>query len=119
MNEYIYKLDVNIPNLVPPEFIIIVDKSGSMGSTFNTIISRTIPEVLNSLGYENRKIHLITFDNDVKYSSISKSELINSKSCSGGGTYMAKSYDILETILYNLKEKCNNFRILIISDGTF
>ena len=30
---------------------------------------------------------------------------------------MAKSYDILEKILYNLKEKCNNFRILIISDG--
>ena len=34
MNEYIYKLDVNIPNLDPPEFIFIVDKSGSMGSDF-------------------------------------------------------------------------------------
>lgn len=117
MNEYIYKLDVNIPNLDPPEFIIIVDKSGSMGSTFNEIISRTIPEVLKSLGYGNRKIHLITFDNNVKYSSISQSELKNSKSSSGGETYMAKSYDILENILFNLKEKCNNFRILIISDG--
>ena len=117
MNEYIYKLDVNIPNLDPPEFIIIVDKSGSMGSAFNEIISRTIPEVLNSLGYGNRKIHLITFDNDVKYSNISKSELKNLNSSSGGKTYMAKSYDILEKILYNLKEKCNNFRILIISDG--
>ena len=117
MNEYIYKLDVNIPNLDPPEFIIIVDKSGSMGSAFNEIISRTIPEVLNSLGYGNRKVHLITFDNDVRYSSISKSELQNSKSSSGGKTFCAKSYDILETILNNLKEKCNNFRILIITDG--
>ena len=117
MKEYIYKLDVNIPNLDPPEFIIIVDKSGSMGDTFNKIITRTIPEVLNCLGYENRKIHLITFDNDVKYLSVSKSELKNLNASSGGKTYLAKSYDILEKILYNLKEKCNNFRILIISDG--
>ena len=117
MDEYIYKLDVNIPNLDPPEFIIIVDKSGSMGSTFNEIISRTIPEVLNSLGYGNRKVHLITFDNDVRYSSVSKSELRMLKSRSGGKTYCAKSYDILEKILSDLKEKCNNFRILIITDG--
>ena len=117
MNEYIYKLDVNIPNLDPPEFIIIVDKSGSMGHDFNTIISKTIPEVLYSLRYENRKIHLITFANDVEYSSISKSELKNSKSRSYGKTYMAKSYDILEKIFSNLKKKCNNLRILIITDG--
>jgi hypothetical protein len=39
------------------------------------------------------------------------------KSRSGGKTYCAKSYDILEKILDNLKEKCNNFRILIITDG--
>ena len=117
MKEYIYKLDVNIPNLDPPEFIFIVDKSGSMGSTFNKIITKTIPEVLNTLGYGNRKIHLITFDNNVKYSNISQSELKKSKSGSGGETYMAKSYDILEKILFNLKEKCNNLRILIISDG--
>ena len=116
MNEYIYKLDVNIPNLVPPEFIFIVDKSGSMGYTFNEIILRTIPEILNFLGYGNRKVHLITFDNDVRYSSISKSELKYSKSSSGGKTYCAKSYDILEKILCNLKEKCNNLRVLIITD---
>ena len=84
MNEYIYKLDVNIPNLDPPEFIFIVDKSGSMGSSFNEIISRIIPEVLESLGYRNRKIHLITFDNNINYSYISQSELKKSKSCSGG-----------------------------------
>ena len=79
MREYMYKLDVNIPNLDPPEFIFIVDKSGSMGSTFNKIITRTIPEVLNSLGYGNRKIHLITFDNNVNYSNISQSELKKSR----------------------------------------
>jgi uncharacterized membrane protein YkvA (DUF1232 family) len=88
-----------------------------MGYTFNEIILRTIPEILNFLGYGNRKVHLITFDNDVRYSSISKSELKYSKSSSGGKTYCAKSYDILEKILCNLKEKCNNLRVLIITDG--
>ena len=89
MNEYIYKLDVNIPNLDPPEFIIIVDKSLSMGFTYNEIISRTIPQVLNSLGYENRRIHLITFANDVEYLYISQYELKRLKSYSNGNAYMA------------------------------
>ena len=117
MNEYIYKLDVNLPNLDPPEFIIIVDKSGSMGSIYNKIITKMIPEVLNSLGYGNRKIHLITFADDVQYLCISQSELRRSKSSANGNTYMAKSYDILEKIFNYSKEKCNNLRILIISDG--
>ena len=39
-----------------------------MDSAFNE-------KVLNSLGYGNRKVHLITFDNDVRYSSITKTEL--------------------------------------------
>ena len=117
MNEYIYKLDVNIPNLDPPEFIIIVDKSGSMGSSYKEIISRIIPQVLNSLRYENRKIHLITFASDIEYLYISQFELKKLKPRSNGNTYMAKSYDFLEKILCNSKKKCNNFRILIISDG--
>ena len=84
MNEYIYKLDVKIPISDPPEFIFIVDKSASMGSTFNDIISKIIPGVLNSLGYGNKEIHLITFDNKVNYLIISQSQLKNSKIISGG-----------------------------------
>ena len=117
MNEYIYKLDVEIPNLIPPEFIIIVDKSSSMGSTYNEVISRTIPEVLNSLGYENKKIHLITFANKAQYLYTSQSLLRNSKSSSQGNTYMSPTYDKLLSLLYDLKKTCNNFRILIITDG--
>ena len=73
MNEYICKLDVYLPNLLTPEFIFIVDKSGSMGSSFNYIITKTIPKVLNSLGYENTKIHLITFDDKAYYYNVSQS----------------------------------------------
>ena len=117
MNEYICQLDINIPNSAPPEFIFIIDKSDSMGSTYNHIISKTIPEVLNSLGYKDRKIHLITFDNNVHYLNVSQSELRKINCKSGGRTYMSKSYQYLETILYSLAGKCNNLRILAISDG--
>ena len=117
MNEYICKLDINIPNTNPPEFIFIVDKSGSIGSTFNYIINKTIPKVLNSLGYGNKKIHLITFDNDVQYLNISQSELKDFNCNSGGNTYMSKSFELLEKKFYISKEKCNNLRILTITDG--
>ena len=49
MNEYVYSLDVNLSETIPPEFIIIIDRSGSMGSDFNYIITKTIPEVLDGL----------------------------------------------------------------------
>ena len=117
MNEYICKLNVNLRNLVSPEFIFIVDKSGSMGSYFNYIISKTIPNVLNSLGYKNKKIHLITFDDKAYYYNIYQSDLKELNLNSGGKTYMSKSYEILEEIFYSLKKKCNNLRILSISDG--
>ena len=116
-NEFIHKIDVNIPISEPPEFIFIIDKSGSMGKAYNEIISEIIPKVLKSLGYENKKIHLITFDNNVNYLNISQSELFELNSKAGGKTYMAKSYDILEKIFNSSKEKYNNFRILAISDG--
>jgi uncharacterized membrane protein YkvA (DUF1232 family) len=117
MNEYICKLDVYLPNLLSPEFIFIVDKSGSMGSSFNFIITKTIPNVLNSLGYENTKIHLITFDDKANYYNVSQSELKNLNLNCGGNTYMAKTYEILKKIFISSKGKCNNLRILAISDG--
>ncbi len=117
MNEYICKLDVNISNTIPPEFIFIVDKSGSMGSKFNYIITKTIPEVLNKLGYKDMKIHLITFDSNVNYFCFSQSELSGLNVVSGGGTYMSGIYRILKIILEIGKEKCKHIRILTISDG--
>jgi len=117
MNEYICKLDVNISNTIPPEFIFIVDKSGSMGSKFNYIITKTIPEVLNKLGYKDMKIHLITFDSNVNYFCLSQSELSGLNVVSGGQTYMSGIYRILKIILEIGKEKCKHIRILTISDG--
>lgn len=117
MKEFVYKLDVNIPNSIPPEFVFIVDQSGSMGSYFNFIITKTIPEILKALKYDDRKIHLITFESCVYYYSFSQSELSKSKLCNGGGTRMAESFNILEKIFSISKDKCKHFRILTISDG--
>ena len=117
MDEYIYNFDVNLSNSVPPEFIFIIDRSGSMGSNYNFIISKSIPEILNSLGYDNRKIHLITFDSSINYKSISKSELSNSNDSSGGSTYMSGIFRCLELIFDISKEYTNNLRILIVTDG--
>jgi Mg-chelatase subunit ChlD len=117
MNEFIYKLNANIFNSNPPEFIFIFDKSGSMGDNYNFIISKTIPEVLNSLGYQNRNIQLITFESSINYLSISQSELSKSNDRCGGQTYMSNCYKLLDKIFEISKEKCKHLRILVITDG--
>ena len=117
MNEFIYKINANIFNSNPPEFIFIVDKSGSMGDNYNFIISKTIPEVLNSLGYQNRNIQLITFESSTNYLSISQSELSKSNDRCDGQTYMSNCYKLLDKIFEISKEKCKHLRILVITDG--
>jgi predicted metal-dependent peptidase len=92
MNEYVYSLDVNLSETIPPEFIIIIDRSSSMGSVFNYIITKTIPEVLKALGYNNRKIHIITLESYVNYFSLSQSELSQSKLISGGSLTWLKVF---------------------------
>ena len=45
MNEYIAKIEIPIPK-GPPEFIFIIDSSGSMNGYFEVIIKNIIPDVL-------------------------------------------------------------------------
>ena len=75
-----------------PEVIFIVARSGSMDSSFNYIITKSIPEALAELGYEERKIHLIKFGSNINYFFLSKSDLLNSNLHSGGRTYISEIF---------------------------
>ena len=52
------------------EFIFVMDKSGSMGSYVNDILTRVFPKVYDKLNFPgNKEIHLLTFDDKVNYYS--------------------------------------------------
>ena len=116
MNEYIAKIEIPIPK-GPPEFIFIIDSSGSMLGFFEIIIKNIIPGVLKKLEIEQEKIHLITFSDKINYYNLSIDELINSNLEFGGDTYMSGVYDKLEDIFKNFKERNKDIRIFTISDG--
>ena len=119
LNEYVleYDLDINDEKPQPPEFVVITDISGSMGSYANYVISKTLPAVLKGLHYEDTKIHLITFNSSVYYYNINSTELKESGIKSGGGTKMSQSINVLNRILEICRNYSNQLRILVISDG--
>jgi hypothetical protein len=54
MNEYIAKIEIPIPRS-PPEFVFIIDSSGSMLGFFEVIIKDIIPDALKKLKIEQEK----------------------------------------------------------------
>ena len=116
MNEYIAKIEIPIPK-GPPEFVFIIDSSGSMIGFFEVIIKEIIPDVLKKLKFEQEKIHLITFSDQVNYYNLTIDELINSDIKFGGGTFMSGVYDKLEDVFKNFEGKNTDIRIFTISDG--
>ena len=120
MNDFVVVINLIIyKNFIKrPEFIMILDKSGSMKGHVHRLVSKIIPNGLKKLNYsDNDKIHLITFDSSVNYYIKSIKELRNDRSLEGkGSTLIAKVYDKIKDILrYNPNKK--NYRILILSDG--
>ena len=121
MNDYIIEMNLSKSSsklLRKPEFILILDTSGSMKEYIPNPVSTVIIEALNKLGYEpNDYIHLITFDNknEEKSKKIPVKDLQNERVCGNPDTYMAGVCSKIKSIL---KENNNrNFRILILSDG--
>ena len=122
MNDYIIELNLtkfnkSITNK-RPEFIMILDISGSMGGHVHKLVSDIIPKGLNMLNYNDYdKIYLITFESGVNSSEKTIKELKNDSTLEGrGGTYMAGVYQKLKSIfMKNGNQK--NYRILVLSDG--
>lgn len=122
MNDFIIEMNItksNNQNLSKEiEFIMILDKSGSMGGEVHRLISRIIPTALNLLNYEdNHIIHLITFESNAYLYNLSVKDLKNNNNIIGsGGTCMANVYKLVRSIFNQNKNK-SNFRILALSDG--
>ena len=94
-----------------------MDKSGSMDSYVNDILTRVFPKVYDKLNFpENKKIHLLTFDDKVNYYSYNKYDFRNSKIDCGGGTCMSEIPIKLESILNQINTN-KSICLLTLSDG--
>ena len=97
------------------ETIIILDRSGSMGSSTYDIVKKILPKFFQKLGYsEKEKINLITFSQfteqfEGNYEEISKSDV----HCLSE-TYLSPALNNLNSLL-TLSNKLK-FRILTISN---
>ena len=105
MNDYIIELNLTKfdKNKITkqPEFIMILDVSGSMNGHVHKLVSDIIPNGLNLLNYDNNhKIYLITFQSRVNYYEKTVQELKDDSSLEGsGGTIMAGVYQSVRAIL--------------------
>lgn len=123
VGEFIGVIDLNeIPSIFPKsrcETIIVLDRSGSMGESIETIINKILPEFFKELQYSTHEsIHIITFDTVVEYfnPTIESLKKLNIK-CQGG-TYMSKAIIELQKLLEKFKnENVDAVRLLSISDG--
>ena len=121
LNDFILEMNLTKTNKnifsKQPEFILILDVSGSMCSYVHELVSNIIPGGLNLLNYsDNDTIHLITFESYANSFDKTVGELKSDYSIQGqGGTNMSGVYCHLEKILKKGGE--NNYRILVLSDG--
>src|SRR5438105_1831846 len=80
IDQYVCKLDVG--SIKPqssnkPEFIVILDSSGSMSTQTERISSKILPQVFTQLGYSaNDKHHIIDFNSNTFYQFMSSNDLI-------------------------------------------
>ena len=122
MNDFIIEINITKSNnqifSKEVEFIMILDKSGSMGDQVHRLISRIIPSALNLLNYgDNDIIHLITFGSNAYLYNLTVKELKNNNNIVGsGGTSMGDVYKLVRSI-FDQNQNKSNFRILALSDG--
>ena len=100
------------------ELIFIVDRSGSMSTSYPILINKIIPYLLDKLKFpENKQAHFITFEDYVDYRKFTKKDFIECKeSAPGAIEKMSDVFPKLRQIFIPENEK-TPFRILTLSDG--
>lgn len=101
--------------------IVILDRSGSMGSSIFKIVNHVLPKVFQKLGYKDKEpeITLITFESKVEVFQLTPKEIGKMNIKPQGQTFMKPAILELETTINNILKKNKNatFRVLAISDG--
>ena len=122
MNDYLLEITITKvdKNIMPPlpEFILILDISGSMEDYVHNLVTKIIPRGLNLLNYKDSDIiHLITFQSYAELNEMTIGQLKNDTSIKGkGNTSMSGVYKLVKKVLNKNKGK-KNYRILVLSDG--
>ena len=114
-----FNLQDNINGASSNDFttIIILDISGSMHNSIDTLTKPFLPELFSKFNYkESQPITFITFSNESKITSYYFKEIVSGiKIVADGGTYMQLALQNLKNFLENNKNK--KIRILSISDS--
>jgi hypothetical protein len=100
------------------ELILIVDRSGSMRSSYPVLINKLIPHLLDLLKYpENKEVHFIAFEDFVEYRKFTKKDFLScTEPALGAIEKMTDVFPELEKIFIPENQK-TPFRILTLSDG--
>ena len=116
-----YVAKLNIPKSVvkestdQPNFILLLDRSGSMGQNVTRIINNILPTALNKLGYKpDDTIYIVTYDSIADVYKPKLKDLPSINICSRGSTNLEPGLDKLRQ-LFSLLD--NKVRLLHISDG--
>jgi hypothetical protein len=123
-NQYIssinYKPPPNRPQVTTkPEFIIVLDRSGSMRDSVRRIVTEILPIFFKRLGYDDTdSIHLLTFSDDDEYSLTPVNGLTSMTTFDQGGTCMFPAVRRLTSLFQAFEESSvEALRILAVSDG--
>lgn len=97
------------------ETIIILDVSGSMASCLRYLITDLLPTALESMGYDDKNITVITFGSSTNVYNLTPLAMRTCGINAGGGTYMVGAINKLSETIH--KSTSSDFRILTVSDG--
>lgn len=101
------------------ETVIILDRSGSMGSSVQKLVNSVLPKFFSKLTYDSETVfNLIAFESQTVLHKIKIGALPSVQMVDGGCTFMSPAVKKLHELFEEFK--CKNVgavRILTISDG--